>query len=159
MSLVSQILANRPENDDKLKKLWGIHQKYKLLSDAAHGLGGTAEDWVSIYNEIYTRSDGGDKTVVVDLAGALSQSFELRYRGGLSYQESVEAFIYDLATLVKDVFGDDINTDIDWMSKNWYSRNADYRNPNAFIHTNPSYFASECSSAIMAGKLVPTDGH
>lgn len=32
----------------------------------------------------------------------------------------------------------------------WFARNADRKNPDAFINTNPEYFAQECASAIDA---------
>lgn len=32
----------------------------------------------------------------------------------------------------------------------WFKRNADRKNPEAFINTNPEYFAQECASAIYA---------
>jgi hypothetical protein len=38
--------------------------------------------------------------------------------------------------------------------RDWYLRNADRRNPNAFINTNPAYFGEECAWAIMNGTLA-----
>jgi hypothetical protein len=37
----------------------------------------------------------------------------------------------------------------------WFMRHSDRRNPDAFINTNPAYFASECASAIVEGRLTP----
>jgi hypothetical protein len=38
----------------------------------------------------------------------------------------------------------------------WFVRNADERNEEAFINANPRYFAEECAAAIRAGFLVRT---
>jgi hypothetical protein len=32
----------------------------------------------------------------------------------------------------------------------WFKRHSDYKNPEAFIRTNASYFAAECAAAIQA---------
>lgn len=39
---------------------------------------------------------------------------------------------------------------------NWMQRNADYKNPEAFIHTNPAYFAEEMAQAINNAALQTT---
>ncbi len=36
----------------------------------------------------------------------------------------------------------------------WFARNADWKNPKAFIRTDPAYFASECADAIVNGTLT-----
>lgn len=39
-------------------------------------------------------------------------------------------------------------------SRDWFARHADFRNPDAFVNTDPRYFASECAAAILNGRLV-----
>lgn len=43
--------------------------------------------------------------------------------------------------------------------KDWFLRHSDFYNPNAFINTDPAYFASECASAIQNGTLRPKVSH
>jgi hypothetical protein len=44
--------------------------------------------------------------------------------------------------------------DIEERDKDWFKRNANVRDPKAAIRYAPAYFASECSSAIMDGRLA-----